>query len=313
VLEKARARIRVLLGLSVVCLSILFGNPWSGHSQESEIEKPLPRNFTYYTIRNDLRRCAAPFCGGFFVREVNRDQTRCGDGSLLRECYVESLDFSDTLIGGDPGPVVRDSPELLLVRGTFDEIPWREVPVRLDVLRVSEVYQSALKRAPRSTFFRVRATGIVCIRFPCPLFSRVELNSVERPVPFAVLDLTALGRLGDKLPDLLALPAGVIVTGVPIGEPPESGLAPGLGVRDAFLPVGRGRVPKHPAPGACAGGPRLGPIDAPPKICSEVFDPVCGCDGITYSNACFAEVAGVRVAHPGACNDPITYPGPPTE
>ncbi len=40
-----------------------------------------------------------------------------------------------------------------------------------------------------------------------------------------------------------------------------------------------------------------------PQACATIFDPVCGCDGRTYSNACAAASAGVRVASRGQCRD----------
>ncbi|MCX8178462.1 MAG: DUF5667 domain-containing protein [Candidatus Aenigmarchaeota archaeon] len=37
-------------------------------------------------------------------------------------------------------------------------------------------------------------------------------------------------------------------------------------------------------------------------VCIQVYDPVCGEDGKTYSNSCFASAANVRVKYKGVCN-----------
>lgn len=40
-----------------------------------------------------------------------------------------------------------------------------------------------------------------------------------------------------------------------------------------------------------------------PEVCLDVHAPVCGCDGETYSNACYANAAGTGVLKSGRCDD----------
>jgi len=51
------------------------------------------------------------------------------------------------------------------------------------------------------------------------------------------------------------------------------------------------------------------PCMGPPKketMCTMHYDPVCGCNNKTYSNACMAKVAGVLQMEQGACEDEKT-------
>lgn len=41
----------------------------------------------------------------------------------------------------------------------------------------------------------------------------------------------------------------------------------------------------------------------PDAACIEIFSPVCGCDGISYDNSCFAEISGVTSWIEGICED----------
>jgi len=55
--------------------------------------------------------------------------------------------------------------------------------------------------------------------------------------------------------------------------------------------------------GSCGNNEEPGHCLEKPAPCRDQALPVCGCDGLTYGNACFAGNDGINVLHDGECSD----------
>lgn len=57
-------------------------------------------------------------------------------------------------------------------------------------------------------------------------------------------------------------------------------------------------------PGTCRVFDGFGKCSRVPMVCTQIFKPVCGCDGKTYGNDCTRQAAKVQLAHAGKCKPP---------
>src|SRR6185369_2890631 len=133
---------------------------------DSPVVDSLASTSTYYTIRADMRRCASPMCGGYFVRRVNQNLTRCANGKSQKECYVASIDWN--------GQAEID-PRQALLRGSL--ITRGDRRGKYGILKVLESWKAAGSgNNETGTFFRVRDRGLRCIAAPCPTHHEAKLN-----------------------------------------------------------------------------------------------------------------------------------------
>ena len=170
---------------------------------ESASPEPIVATATFYSVRPDLRRCASPLCGGYFVKRVNMSSTRCADGRFRAECYVAELD----------GNAQAESDGAQLVRGTIVARRYERFG-NLGALRLSEAWKAFAANQPAGTFYLVRDRGVRCIVFPCPTHHEAKLNSsFSRNIAGVNLEAVGLGENASIVSAAMTGPEGVIVAG----------------------------------------------------------------------------------------------------
>lgn len=165
---------------------------------------PTDETSSFYTIRRDLRRCASPMCGGYFIKLANQARMRCANGRSMAECYVASIEWNGLAEPQNNNALVRGS---LSTRGNRNG--------KYGVLKASEVWLAASDKQPSGVFFRVRDRGIRCIAAPCETHHEAKLNtSVSRNI--AGVDLSGAGAPDNVVGDAnqaMTSRDGVLVAG----------------------------------------------------------------------------------------------------
>ena len=136
--------------------------------------------YTFFSMERDLRRCASPMCGGYWVTRVNASTTKCHDGRNADRCYVADVDFDRLGLGETAlsrvGLAMNGTfNQKLLVRGT---IARKTHPAGVfGTFRPSEAWLGQGPNVPDGPFAMVETTGVRCITTPCPFFREKKLNS----------------------------------------------------------------------------------------------------------------------------------------
>ena len=205
----------ILIAAAAVALSgsIVTGQRISTDGQQSRViiasKTATPArqsdNSTYYTVRQDMRKCVSPMCGGFFVKRVNFPTTLCADGSSGGQCYVAEIDWN--------GQAQVDINKALL-RGTIILLNNKRFG-KLGNLKVTESWQAASDDTPSGDFYRTRDRGLRCITFPCPTHLEAKLNSIDNRA-IAGVDLAGAHAADTTVSDAfqaMTSADGVIVAG----------------------------------------------------------------------------------------------------
>ena len=127
-----------------------------------------PSGTALYVVRVDPRLCPSPTCGGYWVALANAARTRCQDGLRRPRCYVaRAASAADEPLGSIA--------EGALVRGAIDT--GRD---DLGELLATAVYRPVGARPERGGYYRVRDTGIRCVRAPCFSYGVTQVNGTTR-------------------------------------------------------------------------------------------------------------------------------------
>jgi hypothetical protein len=163
----------------VVLASLATGQAFGPAHAQTVAPAPTAKDAASYLIvtQVDMRKCASPMCGGYFVRAVNQALTRCADGSFRKECHVFTLNTDALGWTDDQRALFQEqfASGHALVKGRLASVAVIG-PTKGDVVSVTEAWQGAALSKPKGTFFKVKSTGIVCITTPCPSIGATPLN-----------------------------------------------------------------------------------------------------------------------------------------
>lgn len=212
---EALAAASVLLG---ACASSAPTDELAGESSADDAiggkaDGAVDGSYTYFEVWTDLRKCAAPACGGFFVARLNRSYTVCPDHTAQDACYVPSLDWTEAGVSeGLQGKLLAAATVDATSEGVHAIVRGRFAPQRFIV---TEAWVEEGDTVSDGVFLRAKTNSIQCIAAPCPTITEKALNA-SRSANIAEIDWSYAGleeRQIETFTGRLATEGGVILAG----------------------------------------------------------------------------------------------------
>lgn len=199
--------------------------------------------FYVVATRPDLRKCAAPLCGGWFVRALNQATLRCADGSQQAECHVFQIDAA-ALGWGDAERQAFEAEfgagrAIARARLTQQDAGG----LAADTLGLVEAWAAQAGKPAKGTAYAVRDNGIRCITSPCNSYAETVLNIewIRRNV--AGVDLAASGAPAERVQagEAALATSGVLATGSHKTIQGPAGRGQVLVATEFYLPFAAGK------------------------------------------------------------------------
>ena len=176
-----------------------------------------------YSIRADLRKCAYPMCGGWFLSRLNSSTTQCHDGTIATSCYTPVLDWTNSGLDDTQQAALSEaahhaalSPGVYaIVLGQFARTNTTTPNPTLGRFVISQAWVSEGDGVSSGAFVKVQDNGLRCFAAPCPNLTETTLNTPQT-TNIAEVDWTPSGlteaQIADCTQDMYG-PDGLMIAG----------------------------------------------------------------------------------------------------